>query len=255
MWLTRLFVNRPALVFVMIAFVTVAGVIAFLNLTQQQFPNIDLPTVTIQVSYTGASPTEMRDSIVRPIEDSIAGAADLNSINATVLQGRANISAVFNLTTNQTTALVEVQQRLQAAQSQLPTDLRTPTISTNNPGESEVVSLAVRSNSYSLAGLSDIVNNRIVPAFEQIGGVGTVSANGTVTPAYEVTVDPVALQGGGFTVNDVVNSISTNNTRLPGGIVYGQTRETLVDVRGDIQAPGTLANLPLVRGGGSTSSQ
>ena len=53
----------------MIAFVTVAGAIAFLNLTQQQFPNIDLPTVSIQVNYTGASPTEMRDNIVRPIED------------------------------------------------------------------------------------------------------------------------------------------------------------------------------------------
>src|ERR1700736_1640011 len=257
MWLTRLFVNRPALVFVMIAFVTVGGAIAFLNLTQQQFPNIDLPTVSIQVNYTGASPTEMRDNIVRPIEDSIAGAADLNVINATVLQGRANISAVFNLTTNQTTALVEVQQRLQAAQSQLPTDLRTPSISSNNPGESEVVSLAVRSKSYSLAGLSDLVNNRIVPAFEQIGGVGLVNANGTVTPAYEVTVDPTALQGGGFTVNDVVNSISTNNTRLPGGIVYQPTHETLVDVRGDIQSPETVSNLPLLRsgGGGSASSQ
>ena len=254
MWLTRLFVNRPALVFVMIAFVTVGGVIAFLNLTQQQFPNIDLPTVSIQVNYPGASPSEMRDSIVRPIEDSIAGAADLNVINSTVLQGRANISAVFNLTTDQTTALVEVQQRLQAAQSQLPTDLRTPTISSNNPGESEVVSLAVRSNAYNLAGLSDIVNNRIIPAFEQIDGVGTVGANGTVTPAYEVTVDPVSLQGGGFTVNDVVTAISANNTHLPGGIVYGQTHETLVDVRGDIQSPQTVANLPLQRGG-STSSQ
>src|ERR1700736_1502978 len=254
MWLTRLFVNRPALVFVMIAFVTGGGAIAFLNLTQQQFPNIDLPTVSIQVNYTGASPTEMRDNIVRPIEDSIAGAADLNVINATVLQGRANISAVFNLTTNQTTALVEVQQRLQAAQSQLPTDLRTPSISSNNPGESEVVSLAVRSKSYSLAGLSDLVNNRIVPAFEQIGGVGLVNANGTVTPAYEVTVDPTALQGGGFTVNDVVNSISTNNTRLPGGIIYSPTHETLVDVRSDVQRAETVANLPLVRSGGGGSS-
>ncbi|MBV8671642.1 MAG: efflux RND transporter permease subunit, partial [Candidatus Eremiobacteraeota bacterium] len=74
MWLTRLFVNRPALVFVMIAFVTVAGVIAYKNLTQQQFPNVDLPTITVQVNYPGASPSEMRDDIVRPIEDSIAGA-------------------------------------------------------------------------------------------------------------------------------------------------------------------------------------
>ena len=254
MWLTRTFVNRPALVFVMIAFVVVAGVIAFRGLTQQQFPNIDLPTVAIQVNFTGASPTEMRDNVVRPIEDAIAGAADLSSLNATVLQGRATIAAVFDLNADQTKALVEVQQRVQAAQSQLPSDLRAPSISTRDPGESEVVTVAVRSKAYSLAGLSDIVTNQVVPALEQVDGVGDVSASGTVTPSFEVTVDPVALQGGGFTVNDVVNSISSNNTRLPGGIIYQPTRETLVDVRGDVQTPQSVADLPLLRGGGSSAS-
>ncbi|MBV8596161.1 MAG: efflux RND transporter permease subunit [Candidatus Eremiobacteraeota bacterium] len=254
MWLTRLFVNRPALVFVMIAFVTVAGVIAYKNLTQQQFPNVDLPTITVQVNYPGASPSEMRDDIVRPIEDSIAGAPDLNVINATVLQGRAVISAVFNLSTDQTTALVQVQQRVQAAAAQLPTDLKAPEISTVDPGEATVVTLAVRSNSYSIAGLSDIVTNQIVPAIEQINGVGFADVNGTVTPSYEVTVDPVALQAGGFTVNDVVNSLSGNNSHLPGGIVYEPTRETLVDVRGDIQTPDQVANLPLMRSGAAIPS-
>ncbi len=254
MWLTRLFVNRPALVFVMIAFVTVAGIISYVNLTQQQFPNVDLPTVTVQVNYTGASPTEMRDNIVRPIEDSIAGAPDLNVLNATVLQGRAVISAVFNLNTDQTTALVQVQQRVQAASSQLPTDLKAPEISTVDPGEATVVTLAVRSNSFNIAGLSDIVTNQIVPAIEQVDGVGLATANGTVTPSYEVTIDPNALQAGGFTANDVVNSLSANNTRLPGGIVYEPTHETLVDVRGDIQSPQDVANLPLQRSGAAIPS-
>lgn len=251
MWLTRLFVHRPALVFVMIAFVMVGGLIAYANLTQQQFPNIDLPTVTVQVNYTGASPTEMRDNIVRPLEDQIAGAPDLNVINSTIRQGSATISAIFNLDANETNAEVEVQRRVQAAQSLLPTDLRSPTISTVNPGESTVVSLAASSRAYSLAGLSDIVTNQVIPALEQVDGVGFVTANGTVTPSLEVTVNPVQLQGSGFTINDVVSSLATNNQRLPGGIVYQPNRETLVDVRGDIQAPQSVANLPLLLNGAS----
>lgn len=252
MWLTRLFVHRPALVFVVIAFVLVIGIISYRNLTQQQFPNIDLPTVTVNVTYTGASPTEMRDDIVRPIEDQIAGAPDLNVINSTVLQGQATISAVFNLDANQTDALVEVQRRVQAASSQLPTDLRAPTISTVDPGEATVVTLAASSRSYSLAGLSDVITNQVVPALEQVDGVGFVTASGTVTPSFEVTVNPVQLQGNGFTVNDVVSSISANNQRLPGGIVYQQNRETLVDVRGDVQTPQSVANLPLLVNGTTT---
>jgi HAE1 family hydrophobic/amphiphilic exporter-1 len=161
MWLTRLFVQRPALVFVMIVFITIAGVISYLNITEQQFPNVDLPTVTVQVNYPGASPTEMRDNIARPIEDQIAGAPNLNVINTTVLQGRATISAVFNLGADVNTSLVEVQRRVQAAQSQLPSDLRSPTISTVDPGQSTVVTLGVASRTYSVAGLSDLVNNQI----------------------------------------------------------------------------------------------
>lgn len=249
MWLTRVFVQRPALVFVMIAFVTVGGLIAYANLTQQQFPNIDLPTVSVFVTYTGASPTEMRDNIVRPIEDQIAGAPDLNVINSTIRQGAATISAVFNLDADQTEAEVQVIRRVQAAQSQLPSDLRSPEISSLDPGEPTVVTLAVSSRSYSLAGLSDVVTNQVVPALEQVDGVGNVDANGTVTPALLVTVNPVALQGSGFTINDIVTTIQTNNSRLPGGIVYQPNRETLVDIRGDVQNPQTVANLPIILAG------
>jgi HAE1 family hydrophobic/amphiphilic exporter-1 len=254
MWLTRLFVARPSLVVVLIAFVAVAGMIGLSTITQQQFPNIDLPTVTINVNYTGASPTEMRDDIVRPIEDSIAGAPDLTSLNATVLQGRATISAVFNLGADSTTSLVEIQRRVQSAQSQLPTDLRAPEISTFDPGESTVVTLAAASRSLSEASLSDVVVNQIVPAIEQVDGVGNVDSNGSVTPSFQVTVDPTALTAGNYTISDVISSISGNNTHLPGGILYGPQRETLVDVRGDIQTPASVAALPLLRGSAAATS-
>lgn len=246
MWLTRLFVQRPALVFVMIVFVTIAGIIAYFNLTQQQFPNVDLPTVTVNVNYPGASPTEMRDAIARPIEDQLAGASNLNVINTTVLQGRATIAAVFNLGADVNTALVQVQQRVQAAQSQLPTDLRAPTISTVDPSESTVVTLGVASRSYSVAGLSDVVNNQIIPVLDQVDGVGFVNANGTVTPSFQVTVNPAALQAGGYSINDIVNSLAGNNTREPGGIIYQPGRETTIDVRGDLRTPEDVAGLPLL---------
>ena len=75
MWPTRLFVLRPTLVFVTLALVAVAGAVALATIVQQQFPNIDFPTITVRASYPGGSTTEIRDAIVRPIEDAIAGRA------------------------------------------------------------------------------------------------------------------------------------------------------------------------------------
>jgi hydrophobic/amphiphilic exporter-1 (mainly G- bacteria), HAE1 family len=248
--LTQLFVNRPPLVFVAISVVVLLGAYALATLVQQNFPNIDFPTVSVSVSYPGASPSELRDAVVRPIEDAIAGAPNLDHINTSIQQNQATISATFTLESDQTTDLTEVQDRVQTARSALPVDLPAPSTRTFDPAQATIVTLAVTSKSLTVPALSAIVTNNIVPALEQVPGVSNVGANGTVTPALEVTVDPFKLSSFGFTANDVVSAIQSNNVRAPGGIAYLPGRETSIDVRGDIQTPESIANLLVT---GSTS--
>ncbi|HEY1882840.1 MAG TPA: efflux RND transporter permease subunit [Candidatus Cybelea sp.] len=245
MWPTRLFVSRPALVFVALALIAVAGGIALTTIVQQQFPNIDFPTISVRASYPGGSTTQIRDAIVRPIEDAIAGAPDLDHINATVQQGQATISAVFSLTSNKTTDLVQVQRRLLVAQSQLPSDMPAPTVGTFDPAQATIVTLGVSSRSLSPGALSAIVTNNIVPDLEQVDGISNVNVGGSVTPAIEVSVNPNTLTSSGLTLNDIVSTISLNNLREPGGIAYLPNRETTIDVRGDVRNAQTVANLPV----------
>jgi hydrophobic/amphiphilic exporter-1 (mainly G- bacteria), HAE1 family len=243
MRLTQLFVNRPPLVFVAIAFVLLCGGFALATLVQQNFPNIEFPTVSVSVGYPGAAPSELRDAVVRPIEDAIAGAPDLDHLNASIQQNQATISATFALESNQTTDLTEVQDRIQAVRAALPSDLPAPTVRTFDPSQATMVTISVTSRSMSLSGLSAIVTTKIVPALEQVPGVSNVGANGTVTPALEVLVDPGRLASFGFTANDVVSAIQANNVRAPGGIAYTGNRETSIDVRGDVQNPQSVADL------------
>ncbi len=250
MRLTQLFVNRPPLTFVFIAVVVLAGAYALATLVQQNIPNIDVPTVSVSASYPGAPPSELRDAVVRPLEDAIAGAPDLDHITTSIQQNQATISAAFSLDSNQTTDLTEVQDRVQIAQSALPSDLPAPTVRTFDPSQATIVTLSVTSPSLSVAELSAIVTNTIVPALEQVPGVSNVNAGGTVTPALEVTVDPQKLAARGFTPNDVVSAIQANNARAPGGIAYSANRETSIDVRGDVQTPAQIADLVLT---GSTA--
>ncbi len=245
MRLTRLFVNRPPLVFVLVAVVALAGSFALATLVQQNIPNIDFPVVSVSASYPGAPPTELRDAVVRPLEDAIAGAPDLDHISTSIQQNQARISATFTLDSNQTTDLTEVQDRVQTARAALPSDLPAPTVRTFDPAQANIMTLSVTSKSLTLAALSAIVTNSIVPALEQVPGVSNVNANGTVTPALEVTIDPQKLSSQRFTANDVVSAIQANNVRAPGGIAYAANRETTIDVRGDIQTPAAIANLLL----------
>jgi len=243
--LTALFVRRPTLVVVFLALVLLAGALAFAGLVQQNFPNIDFPTVQVRLTYAGASTTEIRDAIVKPIEDAIAGAPDLDHLNTNIQQGQATIAATFTLGSDQTSDLVEVQRRVQSTRAILPTDLSAPSIGTFDPAQTTVATLSVSSETLKQAALSAIVTNNIVPELEQIPGVSNVNAMGTVTPAIEVEVDPHKINAAKFTLGDVVSSISNNNVRAPGGIAYGSNRETSIDVRGDVSDPLTVADLPL----------
>jgi hydrophobic/amphiphilic exporter-1 (mainly G- bacteria), HAE1 family len=254
MWPTRLFVLRPALVFVSLALIGVAGAVALITIVQQQFPNIDFPTITVRASYPGGSTTEIRDAVVRPIEDAIAGAPDLDHINTTVQQGQATISAVFSLNSNKTTDLVQVQRRLLVAQSQLPSDMPAPTVGTFDPAEATILTIGVSSRSLAAGNLSAIVTNNIVPDLEQVDGVSNVNVGGSVTPAIEVAVNPNQLASSGLTLNDIVSTISENNLREPGGIAYLPNHETTIDVRGDVSNASTVADLPVFASSPFTST-
>jgi hydrophobic/amphiphilic exporter-1 (mainly G- bacteria), HAE1 family len=253
MSLTRLFVQRSTLVTVLLALILLGGSIAGSMLVQQQFPSTDVPSIQVLVSYPGASTTEMRDAIVRPLEDQIAGSPSLDHLETSIQPGQASIVAVFQLSSDQNNDLVQVQGRVQNAQHQLPNDVTTPQISLYNPSEAVVVSLVLRSRSLAPGDLSSLTINKVVPELEQVPGVSFVQENGTVTPSIQVNVDPQKLNASGFTLTDIVTTITNNNVRSPGGILYSPNRETNLDVRGDIQNVPTVENLLLGNGGGSAA--
>jgi HAE1 family hydrophobic/amphiphilic exporter-1 len=245
MGLTKAFLDRPTLVFVLLTLIFLGGFMSMRSLPVQQFPNVIQPTVTVTVAYSGAPTTVMRTDIVEPIEDQLAGEPDLYRINSVVQQGIARISASFTITSSISTDLVNVQQAVQAASKELPTTIVPPTIVVNDPAEAVVTTLAVTSTRMNVGQLSMLVVDGIAPAIQQIPGVSLVNEGGTVTPAYEVKADPFKLQADHLTLTDLYNTISTGNLRVPGGYIYGSNRQTSVDIRGDIQTPNSVLDLPL----------
>ncbi len=254
MWLTTLFVRRPTLVFVLLALMLLAGALAATTLVQQQFPNVSNPTISINVSYPGASTSVMRDAIVKPIEDALAGTQSLQTMSSNIQAGQASIVSQFVITSDQNTDLVNTQKALTQAEHNLPTDLVPPTLAIRDPSQAVVVTLGLTSSQLTASQLSLIANGRIVPYIEQVPDVSGVNVGGGVIPAYEVVVDPQKLVAYNLTLNDVISTVSANNQRAPGGIAYEADRETQIDVRGDIQSPESILGLPIATGAGGSAA-
>ena len=214
--LTRLFITRPTLVFVIVALMVFAGVLSTATIVKELYPDVSQPTVTISVTFNGASVTEMRDEIVTPLEENLAGTPDLQTINSVVQQGQASISAIFTVTSDTATDLALTNKAVQASEKLLPTNITPPTVNLRDPTESVVVTLALFSKKLSLANLSLYAQNVIAPALEQIPGISFANVGGAVTPAYEIVVDPAKLAAANLTINDIVTTITNDNQRVPG---------------------------------------
>ncbi|MBV9699648.1 MAG: efflux RND transporter permease subunit [Candidatus Eremiobacteraeota bacterium] len=251
--LTRLFIKRPTLVFVIIALMTFAGVLSLTTIVKQLYPDVSQPTVSISVGYSGASVTEMRDNIVQPIEENLAGTPDLQTMNSVVQQGSAQITAIFDITSDTATDLALTNKAIQAAEKYLPSNLSAPTVNLRDPAESVVVTLALYSNKLSLSRLALYATNVIAPQMEQVPDISFVNVGGIVTPAYEVVVDPNRLAAANLTLNDVINTLQTDNQRVPGGFAYEPNRQTTIDIRGDIQSLETVRNLAIIPVGGAAA--
>ncbi len=243
--ITKLFVTRPTLAAVLVALAAIGGGLAAYTMRVQELPNIVPPLADVIVFYPAASPAEMRDGIVRPLEDQIAGAPHLVHMQSTVQQGFATIQAVFDLKSASAEDILEVQRRVQAAQPQLPSDLAPPSVEDFDPGAADVVQLAVSSKTLSAQALSAQIASGLAPAIEQLAGVGYVQVRGLVTPAIEVSVDPAKLTDKGLTIDDVSATIARADVHGAGGIIAGSRRETGIDIRGDVNGRSAVASLPI----------
>jgi len=252
--LTRAFLRRPTLTFVLVALTCLAGVFALSTLVVQQQPNTGQPTINVQASYSGASTTDLQTEVAEPIEDQIAGAPYLDHIDTTIETGSVSISAAFALNSTDTENIANVEKALQAAQRQLPSTIQAPTIRVADPSEPNVITLSLVSRKYTQVALGALANNQIVPALEQYPGISQASVLGTTQAAYEVLVNPNLLAADNLTITDVVSAIAPNNVRAPGGIIYQPGRETQIDVRGDVFDQASIANLPIHVAYSGTSS-
>jgi hydrophobic/amphiphilic exporter-1 (mainly G- bacteria), HAE1 family len=245
MWLTRAFLRRPTLVFVLVALTLIAAAMALQTLVVQEQPNSGLPGITISVSFSGASTTELQTEVALPIENQLAGTPYLVSQSTTIESGQVQVAATFSLQSTDSENIANVQQALQNAEKQLPATITPPTLRVANPSEPTIVTIALLSKKYAAADLGAVANNSIVPAIEQLAGVSNVNVSGTTQATYTVTADPKLLAANNLTLSDIISSITPNNIRAPGGYVYQPGRETQLDVRGDIASPQQVADLPI----------
>lgn len=220
-----------AMLFVML---TLAGLFSFKQMKVQNFPDLDLPTITIVAALPGASPNQLENDVARIIENSLASLQGLKHIYTKVQDGTVSLTVEFRIEKNTQEALDDVRSAVAKVRSELPTDLRDPIVNKVEIAGGAVLAYTVSSDKVDTEALSWFVDNDVSKQLLSVTGVGAISRVGGVDREVQVLLDPLKLQALGTTATDVSRQLARVQIESAGG---------RVDLGGSQQPLRTLSQL------------
>src|SRR5215469_14055894 len=200
--------NRYA-VYLLTAFLTIAGVYSFFVLPSNIYPNLDFPRIIILAHSGDLAPQTMLLNVTRPLEESVSTVQDVSRVRSDTIRGAASVGVLFNPGMDMKYALQLVQGRVSEVQSSLPAGTEV-SVEWESPTVYPVLSLILNGNVPD-ADLYDYAYYNLRPMFTRVSGVGQVEVQATDEREVSVIVDPQKLLSHRLTLDDVATQISETN--------------------------------------------
>jgi multidrug efflux pump len=248
--ITDLCLKRPVFAWMLMCGTMLFGILAVLRIGVSQFPDVDNPTVSVSISWPGASPEDVETGIINPIEDAMSQVSGVLTLSSSAKTGSARVTATFDLSRNIDLALQDTQAKIAQVQRSLPASSQAPVVSKSNPDDQPIMTVGI-SGPFSRQLLADVARYQIQDMLETVPGVGQIQTMGYLDRNIRIWVDAEKLVATGTTVTDVTSAVQKQHVTVPGGQM--NTGGLAFDVRvvGEVPDLATMRNI-VVRNTGIT---
>jgi HAE1 family hydrophobic/amphiphilic exporter-1 len=255
MGVTRLAINRPIAILMIVAAFLVLGVVSYLRLPAELNPKVDFPVVSINTTYAGTNPQEMETLITKPIEDSISGVSGLKQIDSTSQSGVSVVRCTFYFGTNLDTASAEVRQKVDAVRKKLPINADSPSVAKQDNSSQPIMYIAMKGNR-SPRELRVLADNVVSERLQQAPDVSAVNVFGGDQREIRVAVRSDRLAAYGVTIGQVAQAINNANQNVSAGYIQTSTQYASIRFLGEFTTVNELKDLriSLPSGGGATAT-
>src|ERR1700712_2614732 len=210
-------IRNPTPSILLFIMLTLMGAMGFRAMKIQNFPDIDLPTVTVIATLPGAAPSQLETEVARKIENSIATLQGVKHIYTDLSDGTANITVEFRLEKSTQEAVDDVRSAVSRVRFDLPADLRDPVITKVDLAGAPILTYTVSSTRMDDEALSWFVDNDVSRALLAVRGVGAVTRVGGATREVRVELDPARLLALNATAADISRQLRMVQQEASGG--------------------------------------
>ncbi|HTH99402.1 MAG TPA: multidrug efflux RND transporter permease subunit [Acidisoma sp.] len=219
---SAIFIDRPRLAIVIAVLITLAGLIALTRIPVAQFPDIVPPQVSVTTSYPGASAAVVEATVAQPLEAQIVGADKMIYMRSySGNDGSYSLTVSFALGTDPNIDVVNVQNRVAAALSQLPSEVQAEGVQLRQKSSAVLQFVLFSSPDKSLSPLfiSNYITINVLDVLSRTPGVGQAFLFGAQNYSMRIWMNTDRLTQLGLSPQDVINAISAQNTQAAVGTI------------------------------------
>lgn len=214
---SSLSIRHPIPAILLFTLLSIAGILSFRAIGVQDFPDIELPMVTVEASLPGAAPATLETEVARKLENSIATLQGIKNIYTKILEGAVVINVEFVLEKNAMEAVNDVRDAVTRVRADLPTDVRDPTILRATTAGRPLMTYAITSPRMDQEALSWFIDNTVSKQLLTVNGVGRIKRMGGLNREVRVELDPARMAALGVTAADVSRRLKQIQQEAPGG--------------------------------------
>src|SRR6476620_1784121 len=237
-------IKNKTSIYLMMLFITLAGVFQFMTLPKEQFPDIVIPTIYIQTIYVGNSPRDIENLVTQPIEKQIKSitGAKINKVTSTSVADYSAITVEFSTDVKTDVALQKVKDAVDKSKQDLPTDLtQQPTVMEVSFSDQPIMYVNL-SGDYDLMRLKKMADDT-KDKLEELSQINRVDIVGAPEREFQINVDKYRMNAADISYDDISNAVSRENMDISGGqLQVGNMRRTL-QLKGQLKTAFDIQNL------------
>lgn len=237
------FIRRPVFTTMLILILVVFGIRCYPEMGVDLNPDVDMPFVSVRVTYTGASPEEMETLVTKPIENRVSQVSGIKNMSSTVLEGFSETVLEFPIGTDPQVKASEVREKVNSVRKRLPDDIDEPTVQTVDLSARPIVALVFSSETRSRSEIRRFIEDNFKDDIQMVDGVSEVSVLGASNRTIRIVLQPEKLQEYGISYQNIRTIVNANNYNTPGGKVRSRDMEITVRTLGKYNNIEDLRNI------------
>ncbi len=243
-------IDNKMTIYLVTIFISIMGIMTYNSLPKENFPDITVPTIYVNTINWGNSPTNIENTITKPIEKRLKGVSGIKKFNSTSLQDVSVIIVEFRTDVKVEVAKQRVKDAVDEARADMPATL------TKEPMIKEIAFSEIPIMYINLAGNYDMKTMKkyaedMQDEFEGLKEINEVKIVGALDREIQVNIDAYKMQAAQITFFDIANAIRSENLSITGGNVPLEGMKPTISIKGEFKDPKEIESITISSASGA----